>query len=71
MPKPVLRLASGLDRLFRRKRARLTPDRVGYFCHPDWVARAVKRPPSGLWNAEIRTATGLKDTADWYREQGW
>lgn len=71
MPKPVLRLASGLDRLFRRGRAKLTPDRVGYFCHPDWVVRAEKRPPRGLWAPEVRTATGLQQTADWYREQGW
>jgi uncharacterized protein YbjT (DUF2867 family) len=71
MPKPVLRVASGLDRLLRRKRAKLTPDRVGYFCHPDWVARAEKQPPSGLWSPQVRTPTGLKETADWYREQGW
>jgi uncharacterized protein YbjT (DUF2867 family) len=71
MPKPVLRLASGLDRLVRRSRAKLTPDRVGYFCHPDWVVRAEKRPPAGLWSPQVRTPTGLKETADWYREQGW
>ncbi len=71
MPKPVLRLASGLDRLFRRNRAKLTPDRVGYFCHPDWVVRAEKRPPAALWTPEIRTAAGLQQTADWYQEQGW
>jgi len=71
MPRPVLRLASGLDRLFRRGRAKLTPDRVGYFCHPDWVVAARKRPPERLWRPEVKTATGLKATADWYREQGW
>jgi uncharacterized protein YbjT (DUF2867 family) len=71
LPKPVLRLASGIDRLVRRKRAKLTRDRVGYYCHPDWVVAASKRPPERLWKAEIRTPTGLKQTADWYREQGW
>jgi uncharacterized protein YbjT (DUF2867 family) len=71
MPKPVLRLAAGLDRLFRRGRARLTPDRVGYYCHPDWVVAADKRPPARLWQPEVKTPTGLKATADWYREQGW
>src|SRR5947209_7510836 len=71
MPKPVLRLASRLDRLVRRGRAKLTPDRVGYFCHPDWVVRPEKRPPAALWSPEVRTTSGLKETADWYREQGW
>ena len=71
MPKPALRLASGLDRLLRRKRAKLTPDRVGYFCHPDWVVAAARRPPQRLWTAQVRTPTGLKETAEWYREAGW
>ena len=71
MPKPVLRLASGLDRLFRRRNAKLTRDRVGYFCHPDWVVAAERRPPERLWRPAVKTATGLKQTADWYREQGW
>jgi nucleoside-diphosphate-sugar epimerase len=71
MPKAALRLASGVDRLFRRKKAKLTADRVGYFCHPDWVCTAARRPPPRLWTPAIRSATGLKETADWYREQGW
>ena len=71
MPKPVLRVASGLDRLFRRGRAKLTPDRVGYFCHPDWTVRTQHRPPPSLWQPQVHTPRGLKETADWYREQGW
>jgi uncharacterized protein YbjT (DUF2867 family) len=71
LPKPMLRLASGLDRLFRRGGAKLTPDRVGYLCHPDWVAAAHRRPPAALWEPRIKTPTGLKDTADWYRAEGW
>ena len=71
MPKLLMRGASRLDRLFRRKSAKLTADRVSYFCHPDWVVKSEHRPPSALWEPEIRTATGLKQTADWYREAGW
>jgi dTDP-D-glucose 4,6-dehydratase len=71
MPRPVLRLASGLDRLFRRGKAKLTRDRVGLYCHPDWTVAAEKRPPRRLWQPGIKTATGLRETADWYREQGW
>jgi len=71
LPKPVLRVASGLDRLFRRSGAKLTADRVGYFCHPDWVVAAERRPPAGLWQPRVKTATGLKQTAEWYRSEGW
>ena len=71
MPKLVMRGASRLDRLFRRKNAKLTPDRVNYFCHPDWVARAERKPPESLWQPQVRTPSGLKETAAWYAEQGW
>lgn len=71
VPRPLLRAASRIDRLFRRGRARLTPDRVSYFCHPDWVAAAERKPPAALWMPQVRTPSGLKDTAQWYREQGW
>ena len=71
MPRLVLRAASGLDRLFRRSKAKLTPDRVGYFCHPDWVVSPERKPPEKLWKPEVRTPTGLKETAEWYRREGW
>jgi uncharacterized protein YbjT (DUF2867 family) len=71
MPKVVMKAASRLDRLFRRKSAKLTPDRVNYFCHPDWVARTERHPPTALWAPQVRTATGLKETADWYKAEGW
>lgn len=70
-PQLVMRGASRIERLFRRGRAKLTADRVRYFCHPDWVVTSRHRPPSGLWKSEIRTSTGLKQTADWYLAQGW
>ena len=71
MPRPVIRLASGLDRLVRRGKAKLTADRVSYFCHPDWVAAPDRRPPEQLWRPQVPTPQGLTATADWYREQGW
>lgn len=71
MPKIVMRGASRLDRLFRRSKAKLTADRVDYFCHPDWVASAERRPPPALWTPEVRTPTGLKETAAWYAAEGW
>jgi uncharacterized protein YbjT (DUF2867 family) len=71
MPRLALRAASGADRLLRRGNAKLTADRVSYFCHPDWVAAHDKRPPPQLWQAQVPTPEGLAATADWYREQGW
>jgi uncharacterized protein YbjT (DUF2867 family) len=71
MPKFVLHGAARLDRLVRRDRAKLTADRVGYFSHPDWVVTAERRPPASLWTPQIRTPTGLKQTAEWYQQQKW
>lgn len=71
VPKAIMRGASWLDRLFRRDKAKLTADRVNYFCHPDWVVTAERRPPATLWQPQIRTQTGLKQTAEWYAAQGW
>ena len=71
LPRTLLHCASGIDRLVRRDRAKLTRDRVNYFCHPDWVVTAERRPPPALWTPRIETADGLKATAEWYRQQGW
>ncbi len=71
LPKLVVKGAAQLDRLVRRSRAKLTPDRASYFCHPDWVVRPERRPPAGIWSPALRTPTALKATADWYRAQGW
>lgn len=60
-----------LDARLRKDKARLTPDRVGYMCHPDWVVRERARPPLRLWQARIETRQGLEMTARWYREQRW
>lgn len=71
IPKWALHAAARLDRLFRGKHAKLTPDRVGYMSHPDWVSGPDKAPPAELWQPEIATHEGLRATAQWYREQGW
>ncbi|HEX6217713.1 MAG TPA: NAD-dependent epimerase/dehydratase family protein [Sphingomicrobium sp.] len=70
-PRMILRAGAALDRLVRGDRAKLTPDRVAYFCHPDWVVSDGREPPPGLWRPEIPTAKGLAETAAWYRNQGW
>jgi nucleoside-diphosphate-sugar epimerase len=69
-PRPLMSLAARIDRLLRRDRAKLTPDRAAYFSHPDWVVSWGKAPPEGLWHPRIETHEGLAATARWYREQG-
>ena len=70
-PRPLMSLAARIDRLFRRSRAKLTPDRAAYFSHPDWVVSQGNAPPQGLWHPRIETHDGLAATARWYRERGW
>jgi uncharacterized protein YbjT (DUF2867 family) len=68
--KALMRIAA-LDRFFRRGKAKLTPDRVNYMTHPDWVCSNRKQVPERLWTPQIETRAGLKSTAEWYRAQGW
>ena len=67
----MLSIAARLDGLLRRDGAKLTPDRVGYMTHPDWVSRPEAQPPRELWQPKIPTREGLKSTARWYRENDW
>jgi uncharacterized protein YbjT (DUF2867 family) len=71
LSKGALGLMARIDGMVRGKRAKLSPDRVGYMCHPDWVASADRRPHSGLWQPQVDTLEGLKATDAWCREQGW
>jgi nucleoside-diphosphate-sugar epimerase len=70
-PRFLLAIGSRLDRLLRGDSAKLTPDRVAYFCHPDWVASTDRAAPPDLWQPQIPTDEGLRQTADWYRAEGW
>lgn len=69
LPAALLRIGSRVDRALRGAAAKLTPDRVRYFCHPDWVAAAARHPPPTLWRARVETSVGLAGTAAWYRQQ--
>ncbi|WP_066809535.1 SDR family oxidoreductase [Sphingomonas asaccharolytica] len=68
LPRPVLTLIAALDGMFRGKKAKLTPDRVAYFCHRDWVSHAT--PPTEVWAPQEETSVALAATAQWYRAQG-
>jgi nucleoside-diphosphate-sugar epimerase len=70
-PGIVLRLAARADQLFRGPRAKLTVDRAAYLSHRNWVIEPRRGCPPGLWQPSIATEEGLKQTAAWYRAQGW
>lgn len=70
-PRAILDWGARIDRLIRRDRAKLTRDRVAYFCHPDWMVDPGRGAPETLWKPMIGTEQGLADTARWYREAGW
>ncbi len=71
LPRAVLDAAAAADRIARGDRAKLTPDRVGYMAHPNWVSRFDRKPPPGIWEPRISGEEGLKSTAEWYRREGW
>jgi nucleoside-diphosphate-sugar epimerase len=70
-PGILLRLAARADQLLRGEKAKLTTDRAAYFSHRNWVVEPKRAAPPELWRPQIPTGQGLRQTADWYREQGW
>src|SRR5690606_16069134 len=70
-PRTILALGAKVDRLVRRDQAKLTADRVAYFCHPDWMVDPGRGAPEALWTPQVDTEQGLAETAQWYREAGW
>lgn len=71
VPAAVLKAGGRIDRLVRRSRAKLTPDRARYIAHPDWVAADGASPPPDLWRPELDTDDALVETVRWYRNEGW
>ena len=71
LPKPLMQAGARIDAMLRGDRARLTPDRVGYMAHPNWVARSDRKVPAAVWQPHVDGATGLAQTAEWYRQAGW
>ncbi|SFP34929.1 NAD-dependent epimerase/dehydratase family protein [Sphingomonas rubra] len=70
LPRALLSLVARGDRLVRGAGAKLTPDRVAMYCHPDWTVDPARRPPASLWRPRVATPQGLADTARWYRANG-
>lgn len=67
----LLRLAARADHWIRREKAKLTVDRAAYFSHHNWVVEPKRACPPELWQPIVATEPGLKETADWYRAEGW
>ena len=67
LPRPVLNAVAAADGLIRGRKAKLTPDRVRYFCHRDWVSH--DHPPMTVWTPKADTEAALTATAQWYRAQ--
>ncbi|MES2270884.1 MAG: NAD(P)-dependent oxidoreductase [Pseudomonadota bacterium] len=70
-PRWLMNVSAVSDRMIRGRKARLTQDRVGYYCHPDWVSRPEMAPPAELWQPQVATMDGLKSTVAAYRAKGW
>lgn len=68
LPRPLLEIGARIDAVARGPKAKLTPDRVRFFAHPDWVAH--DRPPTDVWTAREDTRDALAATAAWYRANG-
>lgn len=69
-PRLLLTIAARIARTVQGSSAKLTPDRVAYFCHPDWTVHADRRPPPALWRPAIAPDAGFAATAEWYRSHG-
>ncbi|MXP25656.1 NAD(P)H-binding protein [Altererythrobacter indicus] len=67
----TLQRIARFDSFIRGTGAKLTPDRVSYMCHPNWVCTPEMAPPASLWSAKVDTEEGLTQTAEWYRAEGW
>ena len=70
LPKGMLMAVARLDGFLRGPHAKLSPDRVGYMCHPDWVSAPSMAVPPSVWRPEIPTPEGLAATAGWYWDHG-
>lgn len=66
LPQWVLMSFAAMDCLARGPAAKLTPDRVRYMCHRDWVAEPSKAPPESFWKSRIGSVEGLGRAAQAY-----
>ncbi len=73
LPGIALTLGAAVDTLSAKLTGRLPKlsfDRARYLAHKDWVSRL---PMAGVggWHPKYDGATGIAETAAWYRAEGW
>lgn len=74
LPKPVVKLAGVIEVALARRANRtpeVTPGKVSELYHPDWVCRHNLLQEHTDWVPSVSLVDGLRETASWYREQGW
>ena len=74
VPYPVLALSGlvgGSIAQLTRQPSMLTLSSARHLCHPDWTIRANRRPTLADWQAEFDLKAGMKNTIDWYRQNGY
>src|SRR3546814_12747025 len=64
-PQPLLQLAARIDQFSRREKAKLTADRVNYFCHHDWVINPARRHPAAPPPPQVTTRPGRNQPPQW------
>jgi nucleoside-diphosphate-sugar epimerase len=74
LPSPITRAAlaiTGTTAKLLGRRTLLSSDKAAEFLAAGWACSASKMADDTGWNAATPIATGLPQTARWYREQGW
>lgn len=67
----ILGLASEKSAYFLGRTPILTQGKIREMLHSDWASHPDNQPPADIWKPEVNLLEGFRDTADWYRDQGW
>jgi nucleoside-diphosphate-sugar epimerase len=74
VPNAVAHAVARVDRLRARltgAKPLLTPDRVRELSQADWTCDDSRARRELGYESRVALAEGLRETARWYREQGW
>ena len=74
LPRQVVKLAGAVELALAKRGRRtpeVTPDKVSELYHPDWVCRNNLLQNQSSWHPSVNLVDGLRETASWYRQQGW
>lgn len=74
LPRAVVKVAGAVEVALARRARRapeVTPGKVRELYHSDWVCHDNLLQESCDWHPAVPLVEGLKETATWYRAQGW